>query len=400
MHKYLLVSVFFIGLTGCGGSSSEEEVITPEPTPAPEVTPPIVESNIKEWWDTTTPDFSENPDRPVITLIDNHTLYLPVGANYQEVGATAVDKQDGDISGQIVITSNLNVNLADDYFVRYSVKDSDDITAIEAVRIVRVVDDKPQKLTSRPVGNSYSHLGYIEHLPENYGENPDQLYPLFIFNHGNGSNAVISGDDPLKSLLQIGRFDGLPQLVNSNNWDENDSFVALAPQLGHPGQNDPIERIDAFIDFAIATYKIDPERVYVTGWSQGAFMTYYYAQKHPDKVAAIVPISGGMYLEDMVAEEYCSLESVPIWAFHGADDAVVISQRDIDTIGNLQQNCNNIVLPKITIYQERDHFYVYHGTFDLTHLANGSEDIISDPAYDLYDQNIYSWLLSHSKSRE
>ncbi|WP_299881427.1 Ig-like domain-containing protein [uncultured Cocleimonas sp.] len=63
-------------------------------------------------------------EAPVLTLTGANPLSLEVGSIYNELGATAVDHVDGDISTAIVIKSNVNTAVAGSYTVNYSVKDN------------------------------------------------------------------------------------------------------------------------------------------------------------------------------------------------------------------------------------------------------------------------------------
>jgi len=44
-----------------------------------------------------------------------------------------------------------------------------------------------------------------------------------------------------------------------------------------------------------ATWPLDPARVYATGFSAGAAMSYKLAVRTPDVFAAIAPVSGGLF---------------------------------------------------------------------------------------------------------
>lgn len=75
---------------------------------------------------------------PVITLIGDATIELNVDDVYTEQGATATDNNDGDISGNIVLNSNVNTALAGTYQVTYNVADASLNDAIEVVRTINV----------------------------------------------------------------------------------------------------------------------------------------------------------------------------------------------------------------------------------------------------------------------
>ncbi len=62
---------------------------------------------------------------PIITLTGDNPQIIAVGGEYTELGATAMDDKDGDVTEDIVIdTSDVNVNEAGEYTVTYNVSDS------------------------------------------------------------------------------------------------------------------------------------------------------------------------------------------------------------------------------------------------------------------------------------
>ena len=75
---------------------------------------------------------------PVITLVGDATINLNVDDPYSELGATALDNNDGDITGSVQIASNVNTAVADSYQVTYNVADASGNNAIEVVRTVIV----------------------------------------------------------------------------------------------------------------------------------------------------------------------------------------------------------------------------------------------------------------------
>lgn len=76
---------------------------------------------------------------PVITLVGASTINLTLGTAYTELGATAIDNVDGDVTGKIVITNPVNVFAVGTYTVRYNVKDSAGNSATEVTRTVNVL---------------------------------------------------------------------------------------------------------------------------------------------------------------------------------------------------------------------------------------------------------------------
>ena len=63
-------------------------------------------------------------EKPSIKLNGSSETNLTIGSNYIELGATAYDSCDGDISKNIVITGQVNSNVIGKYEIKYTIKDS------------------------------------------------------------------------------------------------------------------------------------------------------------------------------------------------------------------------------------------------------------------------------------
>ena len=84
---------------------------------------------------------------PVITLVGDSQVNIEVGSTYTDAGATASDNYDGDISSQIVVVNNVDVNTLGSYTVTYSVSDSSSNAASVVTRTVNVVDQTAPTIT-------------------------------------------------------------------------------------------------------------------------------------------------------------------------------------------------------------------------------------------------------------
>ena len=84
---------------------------------------------------------------PVITLIGDNPTYVEQGSAYTELGSTATDDRDGDITGDIVITSTVNTNSAGTYSVFYDVTDATGNNATTATRSVIIQDTTAPVIT-------------------------------------------------------------------------------------------------------------------------------------------------------------------------------------------------------------------------------------------------------------
>jgi polyhydroxybutyrate depolymerase len=91
----------------------------------------------------------------------------------------------------------------------------------------------------------------------------------------------------------------------------------------HPGADD-VSFISATIDRLEATDRIDSDRVYVTGLSRGAMMSYRLGCELSARVAAIAPVSGNMATADGSAQVPCNLDRpVSVLAIHGTADGMI-----------------------------------------------------------------------------
>lgn len=81
---------------------------------------------------------SNDSTPPIITLNGSKTVYVGKDSIYTDLGATAYDETDGDITNKIVVTKNVNISIEGIYFVKYNVKDNADNAAVEVSRTVKV----------------------------------------------------------------------------------------------------------------------------------------------------------------------------------------------------------------------------------------------------------------------
>ena len=104
---------------------------------------------------------------PVITLVGDTQITVEVGTTYTDLGATASDNYDGDISADIVTVNNVDTSVIGSYTVTYNVSDDAGNAATEVTRTVNVTDTTAPKLTTLvgdsqitvEVGSTYTDLG-------------------------------------------------------------------------------------------------------------------------------------------------------------------------------------------------------------------------------------------------
>lgn len=175
-------------------------------------------------------------------------------------------------------------------------------------------------------------MNYLVYLPKDYDQQAS--WPLLLCLHGSGER----GSD-----LEIVKRHGPPMLIAAG---KEFPFIVVSPQCALERSWEPIELV-ALLDELGRTYKIDPDRVWLTGFSMGGYGTFRLAAYAPERFAAIVPICGGG--ETHWAKR---IAPIPTWAFHGAKDESVPLERSQSMIDAINKKDGHA---KLTIYPETDH---------------------------------------------
>jgi len=85
----------------------------------------------------------------------------------------------------------------------------------------------------------------------------------------------------------------------------------------------PSERyLLSVIDEATADPSVDARHVFLLGFSQGCYLGYYVALRHPDRFAGFVGI-GGRLKREFLVEELPLAARLPVLILHGREDRVV-----------------------------------------------------------------------------
>ncbi len=221
-----------------------------------------------------------------------------------------------------------------------------------------------------------SPFGYYEYLPPQYQIDSTVDFPLIIYLHGLGDKG--NGRNELDSVLRS----GVAHFLNVGN---DLPFLVMSPQSGIGWWNE--DGVNRFLDFILDTYQVDSNRVYVTGLSAGGIGVFSYAAAYPDRLAAIVPITGRANNNI----EVCNLRKVPTWAFHNKDDPIFNPNFSINSVAALN-GCQPTPSPlaKVTIYPSGGHD-AWTKTYDGTGM--GTEDL----SYAPFDTDIFDWMLQFAK---
>lgn len=177
---------------------------------------------------------------------------------------------------------------------------------------------------------------------------PKEGMPLIVYLHG-GSGKPKSKEGDL-SLLTAG--DGLPKYVSDG--DVAPDVFMIFPQLpyGNAGWSNVKDAFVLFVRYAISTYKVNVDRVSLTGHSMGGKGTWDLALAAPSLFYKIAPLSGNVTTN---AQNLEKLRDIPVWAVVGSEDEVVDPQSSVTFLTELQKVNPNA---KLTVIEGYGHFDV------------------------------------------
>ena len=236
--------------------------------------------------------------------------------------------------------------------------------------------------------------GFWEHLPADYYTNPTRKYPLIVYWHGVGE--VGDGQLPSMQLLiqkalgqkiEIGRF---PDVVY--NAGTPYSFMVLIPQY-RPGLAVSVEDMDAMMNYAFSHYRVDRNRVYLTGISYGSNMIYKYVGTSPayaQKITGIAPLAVCTGAEWGQAGNIAA-NNVAVWGIHCEFDIQCVPYNTIGWIDLINSAAGTPPIPS--------------AVYTLTELQNPGDphdlfwttfepDFSRAPTF----KNLYDWMISYSRN--
>ena len=214
-------------------------------------------------------------------------------------------------------------------------------------------------------------------------ESTSNKTPLIIWLHGGGEG----GTDPSIALVA--------NKATNYATDEIQAFFGeayvLAPQTPTfwmqsqsgdytRGDTDDIYNKALFdlIESYVAKHpKIDTDRIYIGGCSNGGYMSLKLILEHPNYFAAGY-ISALAYQNQYITDEQIELiKNVPIWFVHSKDDTTTVPD---ETVVPLYERLISAGAPNV-------HFSFYNHVVDLTGFYGGKE---------YYFPGHWSWIYSHA----
>ncbi len=139
-----------------------------------------------------------------------------------------------------------------------------------------------------------------------HGRGADELDLLGLSEELDGRFLVVSARAPF-------------QLGYGYHWYELVQVGAPEPRTFAQG----LSLLERFTEEIVSGYRIDPARLYLLGFSQGAMMSGTLTMRHPERIAGTVMLSGYLPLGIGLEPEEQALQGQPFFVAHGAQDQVI-----------------------------------------------------------------------------
>jgi len=281
------------------------------------------------------------------------------------------------ISSPMMYIPQCQGNVWVDYEMTIKNKDTDQIWNSEKNRIHPLADEFD--VTGKFVYNTDISFTYADYTPNSSQEK----IPLIIWLHGGGEG----GTDPTIPLLanratnyaapEIQAFFGgayvlVPQTPTF--WMDNGQGEYTR---GEVNDKYNVGLMALIKDYVAKHPKIDRDRIYVGGCSNGGYMSLKLMLEHPDYFAASFPSALAYHTQYITDEQIESIKEMPIWFIHSKDDPVTKPEDTVVPVYNrlIAAGAKNV------------HFSYYDHVVDITGFFGGNN---------FHYLGHFSWIYSHA----
>ncbi|HVG12129.1 MAG TPA: hypothetical protein VM843_03950, partial [Flavisolibacter sp.] len=238
--------------------------------------------------------------------------------------------------------------------------------------------------------------GYYEYLPEGYDPNGTTTYPVIFYLTGIGEMG--NGNTELYKVLQ----NEIPKLIKLGTFPTSftvngrtSKFIIITPQFTTTSGRPNAVNVNEVIDYILPRYKINRNRIYLTGISYGGGLCWAhpgYSTSYANRITATVPIASpppavpsGQTQDQVIYSRSRNIAAgnVAVWALQNRSDAAnpfTIPQSYVDYIN---QPPAPTPLAKLTIFEQSGHTTTWPKAYDPNFRENGV--------------NVYEWMLQYHK---
>lgn len=227
--------------------------------------------------------------------------------------------------------------------------------------------------------------GYYESLPVDYNAQPNKKYPLLIFVHGSGER----GDGSQAQLPRV-TANGPPKLIKLGKFPtsftvggKQFSFIVISPQISSTSGSNAA--MGALLSHCLQTYRVDEQRIYITGLSMGGLISYNLVgskKEAADRFAATLLVCPNAISTDVRSANIAN-SNLPVWTTNNSGDPAAKVGGAIKLVDMINaQNPPPTPKAKLTIFNANG-----HDAWSKTY----------DPAFKEDGLNVYEWMLQYSR---
>lgn len=209
-------------------------------------------------------------------------------------------------------------------------------------------------------------------------------HPTILFLHGAGG--VANPENLIKMSMT-------KMLIDGRLGGDSFPFIVIKPIARERPWPSQFENLDALLGRLVASEElgIDKSKFYIVGQSMGGNGCIEYAARSPEMFAAMAPVCAYVSRDSPqgspeLAKVSKALANMPIWAFHGANDAIVSVEHTDAFVESVRAAGNKQI--KYTRYDEAPGLAGFgdrgagHASFELAFA----------------EKDLYLWLLKASSS--
>jgi len=239
------------------------------------------------------------------------------------------------------------------------------------------------------------------YTPDDYASATSTKYPLLVFLHGSGE----SGTNPAQ-IYNSTTAGGPAYLIEHGGWPSSFTnpvdkkaykFIVISPQSNNNWSTNGDE-LDYIIKYMMANYRVDANRIYLTGLSAGGGGNIEYtahlngeedaptsANNHVRtwKAAAMVPMSAATNIPQQAWANMIAGDNVKVWG-HGDPNNDTYGEHTQDLVDYVNKAKSGLGIFTPNTYGHGGWNNIYNPSYRQT--INGSS------------VNIYEWMLSNTQS--
>ena len=187
----------------------------------------------------------------------------------------------------------------------------------------------------KTINNADSPYPYWLYLPENFYNDSNAHWPVIIFLHGRS----LSGTD-LNLVTKYG-------LISEIKRGRKIPAIIIAPQVKISNSWNP-DSVIKCLKTVTTLYKVDTNRIAITGMSLGGYGTLHTAGKYPQIFSAAAAFCGGGNVKDGY-----NLSTIPVWIAHGKRDRAVPFRASLKMAKAIRKYKKNKLL--FTVFKRLNH---------------------------------------------